>query len=268
MPIRPQDPTRTPTRTTVYDQEYFSSSQTNLYIGDVLIDELVGLQFAISQRKRPIYGYASQLFDALAKATVIVEGSFEINFKESGYLFTVLNRFNRLNQQKGTPLISPFISTKQLGTTKIRGASREAELGGVARANIERVLNADKELLDGTLTREQLTNHYQNLAALHNELSGFNNPQGALPIAENIFEEFENQVWGTDPLTDTPRRTDDSAFDGFTIYITYGDFNSNDRINHTVERIDFVGLTGKSKLIMLDGNPIREQYTFLARNAV
>jgi len=262
MPPNP----RTQTRTTVYDQEYFASSQVNLYIGDVVIDECCELQVVLNQNKRPIYGYASQLFDATAQGTVLVQGSFQINFKESGYLYTVLNRLRRLESQKGTPLVSPFVSSKQLGRPDIRGATRGKELGGVEMANIERVLSAESELArrDGA-TREELMDYYQKLTSLHADISGFNNPDGALNSAENLFEAFENRVWGRQKLDKEPRRVDDNAFDGFTIYVTYGDFNSNDRINHTARRIDGVRIVGQAKTIMNDGKPVKEGYQFIAR---
>lgn len=262
------NPQRTLTRTTVYDQEYFSSSQVNLYIGDVVIDECCELQIQLHQTKRPIYGYASQLFDATAQGTVLVQGSFQINFKESGYLFTVLNRLRRIESKRGTPLISPFVSNKNLGRSDVRGAKRGKDIGGVYRANVEQVLSAEEAILRGELTREQQVAYYRSLTTLNNEVSGFNNPEGALPGSEDLFEAFENRIWGRQQLDDEPRRVDDNAFDGFTIYVTYGDFNSNDRINHTARRIDGVRIVGQAKTVMNDGKPIKEGYQFIARQWV
>jgi hypothetical protein len=162
--------------------------------------------------------------------------------------------------------VSPFISSKNLGRPKVGGAKEEGELGVLTMTNIERILSLEGET--GPLSKEQQIRYYQRLATLHNELSGFNNSQGALPAAEKEFEIFENRIWGSQKLDNVPRRTDDSAFDGFTIYVTFGDFNSNDRINHTAHRIDDIHLTGKSQFIMDDGSPVQETYTFLARNWV
>jgi len=263
-----RQPQRTFTRTTIYDQEYFSSSQVNLYFGDVVIDECTSLQVMLNQTKRPIYGYASQLFDATAKGTLLVQGSFQINFKESGYLYTVLNRLRRLEAGRGTPLISPFVSNKNIGRVDVRGAKRGKDLGGVFQANIEQVLSAEEAIQRGELTREQQIAYYESLTRLNNEVSGFNNPDGALPGAEDLFETFENQIWGRQQLDKEPRRVDDNAFDGFTIYVTYGDFNTNDRINHTARRIDGVRLVGQAQTIMNDGKPVGEGYQFIARNWV
>lgn len=258
------------TRTTVYDQEYFSSSQVNLYIGDVLIDECCGLQVVLTQRKRPLYGYASELFDATARGTVIVQGSIEINFKESGYIFTVLNRLKKLAEANGTSLISPFVTGKGFDANK-RGARRGADTGGLLVANVERVLNAEQELgqsLRSDLTREDVVKYYNDLTEIHQEANAFNNDRGALNPAEDVFEAFEDRVWGKQKLDDEPRRIDDSTFDDFTIYVSYGNFNTNNKVNHTARRIDGVRLIGQAKTISNDGGPVKESYQFIARNWV
>lgn len=257
----PTDPTRTPVKTTIYDQEYFSGSQVNLYIGDVLIDECFALEFIHQQRKAPVYGYASQYFDKTMKGVVLVQGSFTVNFKESGYLFTVLKRMNNLRNQRGTNLISPFVSSKNIGKPKYGGARSSGDIGVLTRANIERTIAGEE-------SREDLWQYYQDLTSLHAELSGFNNKEGALNKAEDIFEAFENEIWGQKRFEGEPRTIDDTAFDDFTIYVTYGDFNSNDRINHTARRIDGVRLLSTQQVIGTDGSPVQETYTFLARNLV
>src|SRR3990167_10850494 len=86
----------------IYDLDYYSGSQCSLYIGDVYIDEAVGMSFTVSQNKQPIYGYASQLFDAVSYGNVIVQGSFAVNFKESGYLWLVLHRYKRFENATNT----------------------------------------------------------------------------------------------------------------------------------------------------------------------
>lgn len=256
-----------PSRTTVYDQEYFSGSQVNLYIGDVLIDEISGLEFAVHQEKGRVHGYNSQLFDAVTQGTVIVTGQFSINFKESGYLYTVLNRWKGINTGKSKPSYSPFYSTKNVGGAKSGGR------GSLVRQNIE-------EVMQGNASPEQLVRYYQDLAGFSNlkaresaearRNNTFNavTQQGKLETAEDLFEAYEDEIWGKNPLTAAPRRVDDSAFDGFTIFITYGDYNTNDYVNHTARRIDRVSLTTTAQVVMNNGKPVEEVYRFFARNLV
>lgn len=259
------------TRTRVYDQEYFSSSQVNLYIGDVLIDEATSLQLMVQQNQRPVYGYASQLFDATTRGTVLVQGEFTINFKESAYLHTVLSRFKKQTNGLGPLAVSPYVSRKNVGRDKGGGAKLNGVPGFLARQNVE-------QILEGDVNKESLIDYYQSLAGFSNARAeesavlrylNIEDNRKALETAEGIFEAFEDKVWGANPLDTTPRRVDDNFFDDFTMWITYGDYNSNDYVNHTARRVDGVRLTGQSQVITdRDGSPIQERYTFIARNWV
>ena len=80
----------------VYDLDYFTGSQCAVYIGDVFVDEVTNIAFKVNQSKQPIYGYASQLFNAVAPGRVLVQGQFTVNFKESGYLFIILARLKKM----------------------------------------------------------------------------------------------------------------------------------------------------------------------------
>ena len=61
--------------------------------------------------------------------------------------------------------------------------------------------------------------------------------------AENIFESFENAVWGDKKTAhglnlQEDRSPDDPALNPFDIYIMYGDFMGDDRANHTILKLD------------------------------
>lgn len=265
------------TESNVYDQEYFSGAQVNVYIGDVLIDEITNLQVSVQQRKQPVYGYADQLFAKVAKGTVLVEGSFIINFKESGYLYTVLERFKSLTNGQSPLSLSPFMGTagfSQLAKNRTGGAKLNGASGLLRRQNIEQISASVNQVTSGKINDrnirpEELIDYYRSLTGFNN-----NNPPrngsvtGALNPAEDTFEAFEDKIWGSDTLTEEPRRGDSNKFDNFTIYITMGDYNRNDRVNHTAKRIDNVHLIGQAQTITINGEPIGEQYSFLARNFV
>lgn len=248
----------------VYDKEYFSGTQAALYIGDVFVDEIVGYSFAVNEVKTPIFGYASQLYDAVSKGTVIIHGNFAINFKESAYLYLILNRYKRLADD------IDFITdgALNLGTSEgelvIRAKKNpripspfqnNKEGGQILRTTIERIIN-------GQVTNEERFNFYQSLA-------GFATVAGAPDRTfEDYAEAFEDRVWGTPPieLDGEIRRPTDSYFDGFEMYFTFGDFN-NPQANHTVQRITGVHLTRSSKAVNVSGEPIMEQYEFFGRNS-
>lgn len=267
--------------TKVYDLEYFSGAQMTMYIGDVLIDEVTSLQVSVQQQKRPIFGYASQLFDKVATGTVLVEGQFTINFKESGYLSTVLERYKSLSQGVSAPVNSPFVSTtsfSQLNKNR-GGAKQNGDRGLLKRQNIEQISQTNK-VIDSVITGQSNGKKLspEEIVEFYNSLSGFNNTnparnntvQGALNPAEDIFEMFEDKIWSSDTLTSDSegRRGDSNKFDDFTIYVVFGDYNRNDGVNHTAKRIDNVHLVGQSQIIVIDGNPVGEQYSFFARNFV
>lgn len=259
--------------THVYDQEYFSGAQMNMYIGDVLIDEVTSLMVQVRQNKMPVYGYASQLFDKVSKGTVLVQGQFTINFKEAGYLYAVLERF----KQRGTDT-SPFSSSKNFsGIAKNRGgAMRDGDRGLLSRQNIEQINQSVESVTSGIINGRQV--RPEEYIEYYRTLTGFNNSspgragsvRGALPEVENVFERFEDKIWGTDDLSRDAegRRGDSNRFDDFTIYCSFGDYNRNNRVNHTAKRIDRVHLIDQAQQIMINGEPVAEQYSFIARNFV
>ncbi len=265
-------------KTTIYDQEYFSGSQVSLYIGDVLIDEVTGLQVEVQQRKMPIYGYASQLFDKVAKSTVIVNGQFSINFKESGYLTTVLERYKALAANCIIPTLSPFISVSSVVDKQESNAGGARSLGAsgfIKRQNIEQSIRSVEAITSGQIggkkvTKEEELEFFQSLSGFNNESQRAGRVPGSLNPAEDLFERFEDKVWGPNALVEDQegRRGDSNKFDNFTVYITFGDFNRNDVVNHTVKRIDGIHLLGQQTMVNVNGEPIQETYTFLARNYV
>jgi hypothetical protein len=78
---------------------YFTMTQARMYIGNLFIDELNGLQFVLQDNKVPIFGYASRFYDALAQGKSLVQGQFSINFISEGYLYTALNAYTDVIDQ-------------------------------------------------------------------------------------------------------------------------------------------------------------------------
>lgn len=67
-------------------REYFSGADINIYLQDVFIDEVASLEFRLLQEVRPIFGYASYTYDAIAVGQRFIQGTFSINFREPYYL--------------------------------------------------------------------------------------------------------------------------------------------------------------------------------------
>jgi hypothetical protein len=71
----------------VYRYDAVSGAQISVYFGtSTLIDDATAIQFALTQSKKPIFGYHSQYFDTVAPGVVIVHGRLFVNFIHQGYL--------------------------------------------------------------------------------------------------------------------------------------------------------------------------------------
>lgn len=282
----------------IYNVEYFAGSTGAIYIGDVWVDEVTSFSYSVHQTRRPIYGYASQLFDDVSKGNVLVQGTFSINFKEAGYLWLVLNRYKEVMTGK------PDAIYKNAGNSGARGefdspfvSSNKNE---VNRQNIEQIVNGEVSTFVRNRQLQALTDAWGNLQAAGAEdiLQAERSRQSAslggyasdarrsaargdtnVGSAEGVFEEFEDAVWGKrsvakgtaalgQELDQQHRRADDPYLNPFEIYLVHGDFLGSDYDNHTIQRLRDVYILGSSRQEVIDGQPIQEVYSFIARNLV
>ncbi|HLX52685.1 MAG TPA: hypothetical protein VKR58_02030, partial [Aquella sp.] len=262
----------------MYDLDYFTGNSAVLYIGDVFVDEVTSFAFTVQQNKTPIYGYASQLFDDVAAGQVIVQGSFSINFKESGYLWLILHRYKKFQHLVDTQLDKYAKFNNQSGTVV---GSAQSQVGGkvllggpnnpfariknnnqdydfISRAPIERILSGEASV-------DERTQFCYSLAGYCTS----SNPNATDKAFEDIVEVFEDQVY-QDNITDIDnmaRRVDDNFFDDFDMFLVYGDY-SKPGANHTVRRIRNVRMLSTSQQVGISGESVQEVYTFLARNII
>lgn len=85
-----------------YPYDYFTGQQARIFFGHVWVDDIITIQYSSNQNKAPIYGYASQQFDDIAKGQFLVNGNFTIAFKETGYLSLIYQQLNNLKAPKTT----------------------------------------------------------------------------------------------------------------------------------------------------------------------
>lgn len=93
---------------TDYDK-YFTIVGARMYIGNLFIDELSSVQYALQDNAIPVYGYASRFADAYGQGRSLVQGQLTLNFVTEGYLFTVLQQYQQLLGQGANqfPIGSP-----------------------------------------------------------------------------------------------------------------------------------------------------------------
>ena len=65
------------------ERRYFSSIDTDVYFGDLLIDEMVAFDFVIEEKKMPIFGYNNFVPKRIITGQKVIQGSFAINFTRS-----------------------------------------------------------------------------------------------------------------------------------------------------------------------------------------
>jgi hypothetical protein len=256
-------------RTGIYNIEYFSGSSATLYIGDVLVDEITSYSFSRQQNKRPIYGYSSQLFDAVTKGTVLIQGSFTINFKEAGYIWLILDRYQKLINGKES-VVDKDNKTFASHALTSNGSPWDTAGGPQFQFNIERIMN-------GEASAAERSNALMDVALAKASLTGYPSKgrEAASKIdpklhAEHQFEGFEDAIWKDkkDALNAATRAADDPRLNPFEIYLSFGDFGDTDYDNHTMQRLMDVHIIGSGKQVQISGQPIQEQYTFIARNLV
>lgn len=248
----------------IYDSDYFSGAQVALYIGDVWVDEVTSLNFSMSEPKVPLHGYSDVLYRDISRGQVSIEGQFTINFKEAGYLWLILNRYQELVNARQSPLFSYRSDQKN-------------ELANEFNIEETYIVDAGKAKAKNELAKKMtaIAEKYS-LEYFQRKLTGFastTRETGGMGSAEDLFEKFENEIWdgtlGTKADQDAAhRRVTDKRLNPFDIYILYGDYVGDDKLHHTVQKLSQVSLTGVGKQIVIDGQPIQEAYTFIARDLV
>ena len=276
-----------------YDSPYFSGSQAGVYIGDVYIDEITSISYRGSQQKTPVYGYASQLFDRVAAGPFIIQGEFTINFKESAYLWAVLERYNQMIRQPSdpnqttVPLLGPLPNSELGNSVKRMFNARPVrsdteDSSGPVQAGVEYVRSGVpvgreagtgitnvisfatiEDLLEDKATLSERTQIFTEIA---NSVGAAATSQNLQKDQKKLFDALVENVRGKANIQDTGfERTDDNKYDGFDLYVTFGDWE-NPNAPRTVQRLSQVHLTSRGTSVEISGAPIQEHYSFIARN--
>jgi hypothetical protein len=221
------------------NEEYFSGSQASIFIGDVWVDEIIDWQISYGASATPIYGYGDTFFSHAAQGRVLVQGSFTINFKEPNYLFAILERYNKYN------------SVLDLS----KHSTEEIEFDSKNPYNPEETLR-EKNFVD---KRRALDDFFY-------QQRGGNLQSKDNRTTSNINGIVTNSILRGSTLGNLdPRLVNDFAKPLFDIKIGYGTVLNADTIG---EQIVGVKLIGKGKTIMANGEPLKESYSFFAKNLV
>ena len=156
-----------------YATTYFTGTQASIYIGDIWVDEVFGISFSSSQSILPIFGYASTFFDAVAKGKVLVQGYFDVNFVDEGYLYAILEA----KQREANPQI--IMDNQNIGMDQIeimrkggpnaKVVSPDEYKSNTAAQVIQRQIDYLKQVSTGSRPNGQ--DRRQAIGAIMNEIS-------------------------------------------------------------------------------------------------
>lgn len=221
-----------------FGQDYFSGSDAKIYFDSILVDTVMNIQFSLSENVIPVYGYKSYTFDAIARGNRIIKGSFRIAFKEAYYLHSIANELSYY-RENGYRKDVPF-SFKET----------------YAENTIESILATSGN-----------KNAFEKLAdAYESAMWG----DGTSAMRQRGQEQNSTSYFYPDP------RQKQLHDWGFTIMITYGNIDRESgrgpegqdplHPHSTVETILGVQLTDVGKVIDASGQPLFEEYGFIAKD--
>jgi hypothetical protein len=230
-----------------FDSAYWSGIDASIFFNDMFIDDIINIQYQITENVMPIYGYGDYVLRATARGSRIIQGSFSINFKRSFYVLKVLNML--IEEQNVSPAANPQ-ETNKLSNSLSMPTTPE-ELLGLARSDI-----------DGGLDLNVLTQ------IRNRNINKFWSTQDTSLLPK--YRRSNIPLYSSGP-------------DGFTLYIKYGNpplasnttttFGSNGAsipLNSagTIEALSGVQITGASKAVDDSGRNIIEVYSFLASDLI
>ena len=245
-----------------HSNEYYSGAQVRVYFGHLLIDEIASIEWAGTSTKRPVYGYASTTFDAVAQGQYLCQGAFLMPFKEVGFLYAVqqtlsnrsavsqriIDAIKQQNTQAQTVTVTPIPDTGGL-SPRVQVSTRV----GTSPEGTHRVEQLVTTLTPDDVLEEEATSGGR---SFHDLVESLQETIWDAPgdTAEPIIRP---DAFDVDPTTGFVQR-------GFNILVTFGDVN-NPQQPSTVKSLIDVHLTGDQRVIATDGNPIFERYTFFCR---
>jgi hypothetical protein len=219
---------------------FFSGSQTTVWFGNVYLDDIHYIEWERHQVKRPVYGYASQQFDAVSKGIVIVHGSFAINFRQAGYIPSVMNKIANLYSDQAVRDDWDTISDT------ISAHLKNGTFGPKTVDEIKAIANSD---------------NFYGLAKSYEDIVW----GPGIPVGDS------NEMSSLRTMTSADVSQHDKIPGGFSIMVAYGNRSIkdkttlNDYLQSTYKTINGVHIVSDGQLIRVGGEPVLERYEFIAR---
>lgn len=224
-----------------FSSDFFTGSDVRIYFGDTWVDEITGLAFNVQEQVQPIYGYASYTYDAVARGSRQIQGQFSINFKESYYLHSVMNRLEM--------------------------KMKEQEEDGYAFQSGDGMYNSynNKVTVEHLMNSASNADQFEKYATMYEKaLWGV---EDSLSMRTLVNKRQQTSYF-------SPKSKVNLSEKGFTIMVLYGPepglkemYNSGvEDISRTAHSLTGVHITGVSQQIDASGQPIQEVYSFIAQD--
>lgn len=247
---------------TDYDK-YFTITGARIFIGNLFIDELSSIQYALQDNAIPTYGYASRFVDAYAQGRSLVQGQFSLNFVSEGYLYTVLQQYSNL-QGNGFNINSP--QANQIAQILTMMATRDSLIqqannnpNAVQPSNSSSTTApgqglSSEDIGSGTAVNQtQLANNL--LSQIYTAVAALSSDQ-----QNKLFNLREQQLKGNTNINGIANAVyEDILFD---IRLTFGNSVTG------VERLRYIEkckLISNEQFIAPDGQTLLDSYGFIAR---
>lgn len=229
MPTRQVNYIRQHTESQYFPEEFFSGADVVIYFGDVWVADLTGFNFSLTETIKPVFGYASHTWDAVKRGIRIINGQFRIAFKDSGYLFTILDKIAEA-KERAVPDLAHMFSGMQLAGWQAN-ALRTIEADISAASQYETTVWTEPFQPELKEKRKRRPFFDKNLKL---NKYGFDIYISYGPLPYDVAEQ------GNIP-----------AFTGY---------------NNTVSAIRNVQITGCSQILDASGKPVEEMYIFIAQD--
>jgi len=221
---------------------YHSGAQISVWFDDIWVNDISSISWQYSQEKRPLYGYASSYFDAVARGQVMVQGNFTVNFRQEGYIRFVIDNIRRLERAVKTSFSASEANERW---KKIRPTiASHLKNGTFGPQSYEEIKN-----LGQSLNFWEDVDAYENIIWESLEDQEKLGPHGSPDMVQHV----------TQP-------------EGFNIHVIYGEVVDKrsetpyDVMSSTTKVLKGVHLIGSSQIIQANGEPIQEGYAFFARD--
>lgn len=223
--------------------KYFCGNDAYVFLNGVRVGEVTYIDWTLTERKQPIYGYASYTFDDIAVGTRSVTGKISVNFTKTRYL-DGLQIYNNSNIKDTTTSISPIVNSVQDIFNALDKRDGDNAING-KKAFIKTIMEnrEDEELAKVIRVLEDQLLTYDSSAAIvdKSQQPYFNNPRA------------------------------DGSNEGFTIMIPWGDelfkmagLESNG--NETLTIINDVYITSESSEVTIGAENVQQVFTYIARD--